>query len=60
MLGVQRTSVTISAHALQDAGLIKYARGRITIVDRGGVEECDLRMLCRAPQRDRQSDPTGR
>jgi CRP-like cAMP-binding protein len=40
MLGVQRTSVTISAHALQEAGVIKYSRGRITIVDRVGVEEC--------------------
>jgi CRP-like cAMP-binding protein len=40
MLGVQRTSVTLSAHKLQDAGLIEYARGRITIRDRAGVEEC--------------------
>jgi CRP-like cAMP-binding protein len=40
MLGVQRTSVSLSAHALQEAGLIEYARGRITIRDRAGVEEC--------------------
>jgi CRP-like cAMP-binding protein len=40
MLGVQRTSVTIAAHALQEAGLIKYSRGRITILDRAGIEEC--------------------
>jgi CRP-like cAMP-binding protein len=40
MLGVQRTSVSLSAHALQDAGLIEYARGRITIRDRAGIEAC--------------------
>ena len=27
MLGVQRTSVTVVAHTLQSAGLVKYARG---------------------------------
>jgi hypothetical protein len=40
MLGGQRTSVSSSAHALQEAGLIEYTRGRITIIDRGGIEEC--------------------
>jgi CRP-like cAMP-binding protein len=40
MLGVQRTSVTLSAHALQQAGLIEYSRGRITIRDRAALEEC--------------------
>jgi CRP-like cAMP-binding protein len=40
MLGVQRTSVSLSAHALAQAGLIEYRRGRITIRDRAGVEEC--------------------
>jgi Mn-dependent DtxR family transcriptional regulator len=40
MLGVQRTSVSLAAHALQEAGLIKYARGRITTLDRAGIEEC--------------------
>jgi len=33
MLGVRRTSVTVEAHSLQAAGLIKYARGKIQIVD---------------------------
>jgi len=33
MLGVQRTSVTTIAGALQAAGLIKYRRGRIDILD---------------------------
>ena len=33
MLGVRRTSVTAVAHTLQEAGLIKYARGKIQIVN---------------------------
>jgi CRP-like cAMP-binding protein len=33
MLGVRRTSVTAVAHTLQEAGLIKYARGKIQVVD---------------------------
>ena len=38
MLGVQRTSVTPIARNLQAAGLIKYRRGRIEIIDRAGLE----------------------
>lgn len=33
MLGVRRSSVTVVAHTLQAAGLIRYARGKIKIVD---------------------------
>jgi CRP-like cAMP-binding protein len=33
MLGVRRTSVTMAAHALQHAGMIKYRRGKIEIID---------------------------
>lgn len=40
MLGVQRTSVSVCAHALQKAGLIRYSRGQITILNRGGLEDC--------------------
>lgn len=39
MLGVQRTSVTTVAHTLQRAGMIKYARGRIQIVDLDGLRQ---------------------
>jgi CRP-like cAMP-binding protein len=39
MLGVQRTSVTLIARSLQTAGLIKYRRGRIDILDRDGLEK---------------------
>ncbi|MBV8056476.1 MAG: Crp/Fnr family transcriptional regulator [Deltaproteobacteria bacterium] len=38
MLGGRRESVTIAAGRLQDAHLIHYARGRIKIVDRQGLE----------------------
>jgi CRP-like cAMP-binding protein len=39
MLGVRRTSVTAVAHALQEAGLIKYARGKIQIVNGEALQE---------------------
>jgi CRP-like cAMP-binding protein len=39
MLGVQRPSLSISAGTLQEAGLITYRRGSITILDREGLEQ---------------------
>jgi Mn-dependent DtxR family transcriptional regulator len=38
MLGARRTTVTAAAGTLQRNGLIKYSRGRIRIVDAGGLE----------------------
>lgn len=38
MLGVRRTTVTVVANVLQQAGLIRYHRGQIEIVDRPGLE----------------------
>jgi CRP-like cAMP-binding protein len=38
-LGVRRESVTLVALALQRDGLIRYARGRIEVLDRPGLEE---------------------
>ena len=39
MLGVRRTSVTAVAKSLQEAGLIKYARGKIQIVDAKAMQK---------------------
>ena len=38
MLGVRRESVTEGALKLQTAGLIRYSRGRILVLDREGLE----------------------
>jgi Mn-dependent DtxR family transcriptional regulator len=39
MLGVRRTSVTTVARTLQEAGMIKYSRGKIEIRDVDGLRE---------------------
>jgi CRP-like cAMP-binding protein len=39
MLGVRRTTVTIVARLLQSAGLIRYRRGQIQLVDRAALEK---------------------
>ena len=60
-LGVRREGITDAARKLQDAGLINYHRGRITVIDRAGPRSLLLRVLrrgaprvrsaCRVPQR---------
>jgi CRP-like cAMP-binding protein len=39
MLGVQRSTVTLVAHTLQAAGLIRYSRGKIQIVDADALHD---------------------
>jgi CRP-like cAMP-binding protein len=38
MLGAQRPTVSLTAQGLQALGLIRYARGVITVLDRAGLE----------------------
>ena len=39
MLGVRREGVTVAAQALETAGLIKYTRGNIEVINRPGLEK---------------------
>jgi CRP-like cAMP-binding protein len=54
MLGVNRPTVTTSAVVLQGGGFIKYTRGKITILDREGLEDftCDCYQAVK-PEYDR-------
>jgi CRP-like cAMP-binding protein len=52
MLGVQRTSVTTVARRLQEDGMIKYSRGRISVRDRAALERsaCECYLAYRKDQ----------
>jgi CRP-like cAMP-binding protein len=49
MLGVRRATVSVTQGVLQSAGLIRYSRGRITIVDRDRLEDaaCECYRIIR-------------
>ena len=67
MLGVRREGVTVGAGKLQSAGLIRYGRGRISILDREGLElrSCECYSVMRLAQErlhahsHRPSEPRG-
>jgi CRP-like cAMP-binding protein len=50
MLGVRREGVTEAALALQRAGLIEYRRGRVTVLERDGIERrsCECHAVIKA------------
>lgn len=50
MLGVHRPGVTLAASKLQKAGLIRYVRGRVTVLDHAGLEAaaCECYAINRA------------
>src|SRR5262249_44778159 len=62
MLGVRRTTVTVVANMLQQAGLIRYHRGHIEIVDRRGLEAraCECYEAIRRPSKKSRRRPGGR
>ena len=58
MLGSRRATVSLSAGMLQKAGLIRYHRGHVEIVDRPGLERtsCECYQVIRA-ELDRVAPP---
>jgi CRP-like cAMP-binding protein len=50
MLGVRRAGVSVAMRTLQNDGLVRYNRGRVTIVDRHGLEgaSCECYEVVRA------------
>lgn len=66
MLGLRRPTVSDIAQRLQDRGLIEYVRGRMTVLDRAGLErvtcECywTVRQAFPGIDRARADPPTGR
>jgi len=58
MLGVSRTAITRIASTAQKAGLIKYTRGSIKILDRDGLEAgaCECRVSLQHLRRELEPD----
>jgi CRP-like cAMP-binding protein len=70
MLGANRKSITLAAQSMQDAGLIKYRRGTLQVLDRVGLEKasCECYAIVKErfdafltpPSTAFQGDTTGR
>jgi CRP-like cAMP-binding protein len=54
MLGTRRASVTVAAGILQKAGLIKYSRGHVNIVDRTRLESACCECYAIMQQQDKR------
>ena len=59
MLGTRRASVTVAAGILQKAGLIKYSRGHVNVMNRAQLEdaacECYQLMVSQTRSWERES-----
>jgi CRP-like cAMP-binding protein len=55
MLGVRRPTVTFAAGALQEAGIIRYRHGRVTVIDRARLEEASCSCYSAVKEQFRQA-----